>query len=188
MFWVIDGLYAAQWVDGVVLIVPHKHKRGKLNMELEFRCQKIILRACMVIPIWFILALFEYWFLGGIVSDLVYILISIGLMVLLAPIFLKMIYRFFHVFFLCNGKAYFTDDTIEFVINKRKKNILKRTITDISYEYISLYGIKIDKITIEYDIGTKGKLFSLYSPDVVGDERNKEFREIYQRLILMRRK
>ena len=152
-------------------------------MELEFQYQKIVLRACMVIPLWFVLALFEHQVWGDWMSDLTYILISIGIMILLAPIFFKMVYRFLSFFILHTGKVRFTDNAIEFIFQRDKKIILKKSITNTSYEQISLYKAKIDKITIEYQVREKQKAFSLYSPDIVEAKRNEDFREMYQHLV-----
>lgn len=115
-------------------------------------------------------------------SGLTYILISIGIMILLAPIFFKMVYRFLSFFILHTGKARFTDDAIEFIFQRGKKTILKKAITNTIYEQISFYRAKIDRITIEYQTEKKQKAFSLYSPDIVDAERNQDFREMYQHL------
>lgn len=90
-------------------------------MEINFRYQNITLRACMTIPVWLILAHFEYLILREIVTDLVYILISIGITIILVPIISKIAYGLFNGFIVCNGKVYFKCNEVEFVLKKVKK-------------------------------------------------------------------
>lgn len=154
-------------------------------MQISFRYQRLTLRACTTIPVWFILARLEYLMLKEIVSDLVFILISIGITIILAPIFFKIVYRLLSVIIICKGKVYFRCNEVEFVFKKSRKSILIETINNINYEQISLYGTKMDKITIEYNIGTKQRGVSVFSPDILANERNSDFGEIYRRINLM---
>lgn len=123
--------------------------------------------------------------LREIVPDLVFILISIGVTIKLAPIISKIMYGLFNFFIICNGKVCFKCNEVEFIFKKHRKNILIDTITNIEYKQVSVYGIKIDRITIEYTIGTKQTGLSIISPDIVANERNSDFGEIYQRIHLM---
>ena len=154
-------------------------------MEIEFQHQNIALRVCMVIPLWFILAFIEYFFWGDTINPFLFILISAIIMAFLAPILFKTVYGTFSFLIFHTGKACFFDETIVFVFNKRTKTIDKSTVSNAHYEQISLYGVKIDKISIEYIIRGRHKALSLYSPDVVDSDRDREFFLISQQLTLL---
>lgn len=147
-------------------------------MEIEFQHQNIALRVCMVIPLWFILAFIEYFFWGNTVNPFLFILISAIIMAFLAPILFKAVYGTFSFLIFHTGKACFFDETIVFIFNKRTKTIDKSTVSNAYYEQITLYGVKIDKISIQYSIRGRHKALSLYSPDVVDSERDRAFVQI----------
>ena len=154
-------------------------------MEIEFQHQNIALRVCMVIPLWFILAFIEYFFWGNTVNPFLFILISAIIMAFLAPILFKAVYGTFSFLIFHTGKACFFDETIVVVFNKRTKTIDKSTVSNAHYEQISLYGVKIDKMSHEYTIRGGHKALSLYSRDVIDSARDREFFLISQQLTLL---
>lgn len=151
-------------------------------MEINFQYQRIVLRGCMAIPVWFVLAPFEYLILSRFVIDFVFILISIGITIMLAPRFSRILYALFQWLIVCDGKVYLKSNEVEFVFKGKRRSVVLDTITNVGYDQISVYGIQMDRITIEYNMGGKQTGFSIISPDLTLNERYNQFDEIYRRI------
>lgn len=154
-------------------------------MEIEFQHQKIALRVCMVIPIWFILSPVEYYLWGDAVNAFLFVLISVVIMVCLAPMLFKIVYRILPFLIFRTGKVRFSDDSVIFILRNKTITMAKSAIVNASYEQISLYGAKMDKIIIEYTIRGRHKALSLFSPDIVDGVRDRQFFLISQQLTLL---
>ncbi len=151
-------------------------------MEIEFQHQNIVLRACMVIPVWFILSPVEYYLWGDAVNAFLFVLISVVIMVCLSPVLFKIVYRIFPFLIFRTSKVRFSDESIIFILRNKTITMAKRAIMNASYEQISLYGAKMDKIIIEYTIRGGHKALSLFSPDIVDGGRDRAFVQISRKL------
>lgn len=151
-------------------------------MEIEFQHQNIVLRACMVIPVWFILSPVEYYLWGDAVNAFLFVLISVIITVLLAPVLFKIVYHTFPFLIFRTSKVCFSDESVIFILRNKTITMAKSAITNTNYEQISLYGSKMDKIMIEYTIKGRHKALLLFSPDIVDGGRDRAFVQISRKL------